>query len=106
MTKPERDEDGDPLPEAYRQLNDSYRHLRFIADKTWNQYQSGFVKTRAGQGDYPYTGVPFTGMGRTFDWGPQPVAHGGLTEFIIPAGTKVEIAKPVRPAKFCNEPLG
>lgn len=79
----------------------AYRHLRFVAGQMWGVYRTGFRDPRVAEGDYPYTGYPFTGMGWSYDWGDGSSSNVGITEFVVPKGTAVTIGAPLDPAGFC-----
>ncbi len=44
---------------------------------------------------------PWTGLGYTYDWSEANVSHVGLSEFILPEGSNVDVERSVSIAEFC-----
>lgn len=94
--------DGSAKAAAYDKLSDAYKQLRFVTDAMWQRYRTGFPDRRAADGDYPYTGYPFTGMGWTYNWDPAVGSHVGVSEFVLLSGSTVTVGAPIDPTSFCN----
>jgi hypothetical protein len=74
---------------------------RFVANQMWTVYRTGFPRTVKSPTDYPYTGIPFTGMGWTYDWAPSSASHVGVTEFVVPGSAEIKFLRQTAPAAFC-----
>lgn len=87
----------------YNSLRRAYDHLRFVASQLWTSYQIGFPQDYPIKaGDYPYKGLPFTGMGWTYDWGSASPVHFGVTEFIVRKDATISVNQAVNAATFCK----
>lgn len=78
--------------------------MRVAATNVLGAWSTGFRDQWAKSGEYPFEGVPFTGMGWTWNWAPDASSPFGVTEFVIPAGTEVTVEGPQSPAEFCRRP--
>jgi hypothetical protein len=83
-------------------LQSAYDHLRFIAGHMADVYRTGFARSGAARSDYPYTGVPFTSMGWTYNWAPSSATHVGVTEFVVRRDAPITFVKATSPAEFCK----
>jgi hypothetical protein len=101
-TKAVQPDDAAAKAASYDGLKQAYQQLRLVAGQMWSVYRTGFADPRAAQGDYPYSGYPFTGMGWTYNWDPSAKSHMGVSEFVLPGDTAVTIGSAVDPAAFCN----
>lgn len=89
-------------PEDDSKLRQAYQDLAFVADQLLTSHQVGFRQKYEGKpGDYPYEGMPFTGLGWTYDWRPSSKTHAGVTEFVIRQGATIEVKSHVEPQAFC-----
>jgi hypothetical protein len=50
------------------------------------------------------SGYPFTGMGWTYDWGPESRNQVGVSEFVVDEGTRISRVRRMTPAEFCGSP--
>lgn len=76
-------------------------HLIHIAVHNWTALRTGFRNEKAGHLDYPFDGFPFTGMGWTYNWDPAHPTNVGVTEFVLPMGTTIQVKGMVEPEQFC-----
>lgn len=50
------------------------------------------------------TGYPWTRLGYTYNWDPAATSHRGAQEYVVPAGTPVQIRAIVSPEEYCRTP--
>jgi hypothetical protein len=74
----------------------------FALTHAWNSNRTGHVNGYAKDGDYPYDGFPFTGLGWAYNWNPADTDKMGLTEFIVRRGAKIRFHSEQTPDQFCN----
>ncbi len=67
---------------------------------TLSPYQEWIEGIKAETDDYPWTG-----LGYTYDWNPDNASHVGLSEFILPLGSSVDVEKVVSVQEFCESDL-
>jgi hypothetical protein len=67
---------------------------------TLSPYQGWIEGIKAETDDYPWTG-----LGYTYDWNPENASHVGLSEFILPLGSSVDVEKVVSVQEFCESDL-
>ena len=73
----------------------------FVANQMWNVYRAGFPRPLTSPSDYPFTGVPFTGMGWSYNWAPSSATHIGVSEFVVPGTAEIKFLRATTPAAFC-----
>jgi hypothetical protein len=83
-------------------LKDDNERLILVAKQMWNSYRIGFARDGGSSSDYPYTGLPFTGMGWSYDWSSKSPDHFGVNEFVIKRTAAIKIVSEKSPAEFCK----
>jgi hypothetical protein len=90
------------LAAAYERLSQDQQDLRLVLQHLWLSWQTGVPDARANRGEFPFTSVPFTGMGFTYDWSSESPDHIGITEFVVRSGAKVIVGPATSVAEFCR----
>jgi hypothetical protein len=80
----------------------TFRAGDFVGSKaiplSLSPYQRWIENIKTETADYPWTG-----LGYTYDWSPDNPSHIGLSEFILPIGSEVEVEKSLSIQEFCGK---